>query len=125
MPMKQSLIPSAFLLLAALTGCFTSSDLQRGVVTIAAPIILSSLFYSDNNHWPTNRDEFVDFAAKHSDLVPFTNSLYSTLTFDVQTDGSLIIHGALAPPVKFDWTEHLDKPTNTLTNSNTQTPTTP
>jgi hypothetical protein len=112
----RSIVTASLLTIAvtlATTGCFTSSDLQRGAVTIAAPTVLSSLFYSDNNRWPTSRVELADYATNHTDLVAFTNDLYSTLTFDVQTNGSLIIHGALGPAVKVDWTEHLDKPTNT------------
>lgn len=110
--MKRALI-TLTLMFFALTGCLTSSDLQRGAGAIVAPSMLSSLFYSDNNRWPTSRVELADYATNHLDLVAFTNSLYSTLTFDVQTNGSLIIHGALVPPVKVDWTEHLDKPSVT------------
>jgi hypothetical protein len=77
------------------------------------PTVLSSLFYSDNNRWPTSRVGLVEWATNRPDLVEFTNSLSSTLAFNVQTNGSLTIHGVLAPPFKGDWVQHLDKPTNT------------
>ena len=116
--MKRSPISSAFLfLLLAITGCISFSGVKQGISAIGNPMIVASLFFSENNRWPTNRVELADYAAKHPEFA-FTNSLYSTLTLDVDTNGSLTIHTVLAPPLQADWTMRLDKSTNTATRFN-------
>ena len=100
------------LLLCEITGC--SMHMQTDFSAQAAPTLVAITFYSENSRWPTSRVELVECAGKDLNLNSrFTNEVYSTLTLDVQTNGSLIIHGELAPPGKGNWTTHLGQPNDT------------
>ena len=97
---------AACLLLCGIIGCFTFTDLRA----LATPSLVATTFYSQNNRWPTSRVELVECATNALNNLSFTNELYSTLTLDVQTNGSLVIHCELAPPAKGSSTFQLEQP---------------
>jgi len=81
----------AYLLLVMSVGCISDRQMQQAVEPHVAVVTCSGLFYADYHRWPKSREELVAWAAQH-EYANFPNERYRVITFEEQSDGSLLVH---------------------------------